>query len=203
MSYLIREASSVLIPSLSTCGGDLGPLFLVAQAIKKTSEGELREIIPKKLTPVAEQSILRLEKEAVGGKILPESVTRRYGLPPHFHEMNSQAQLGMDSVAREIPVDIRPVAHTLLPLRKGVYQNEGVKISFKSLVPLGPQEGILVAHLAGVFSCHCSVEMIEKLLQEQAKDTKFMEMASRVGKLDYGSTQLQRATVRAKEALGL
>lgn len=203
MPYLTSGVSEILAASFATCGGDRGPLFLVAREIKGASGGELREIIPELLAPAAEHSVAKLEEEAVEGKIVPESVIRRYGLPPHFHEMNGQTQLGMDSVAREIPTDIRPVAHTLLPLHKGIYENEGVRISFKGLVSLGPQEGILVAHLAGRFSCRCSQEVVAGLLREQAKDVGFMEMASRVGTLDYGGTQLRAATRRAKALLGL
>jgi hypothetical protein len=178
-------------------------MFVVAKAILGGEEGDLWKIIPEILAPVAEDSIRKLELEAVDGQIVPESVLRRYGLPSHFQEMNKEAQLGAMSVAREIPPEIRAVAHTLLPLTNGVYSNEGRIISFKGLVPLGPQEGNLVVHLGGVFSSGCTQGEIEKLLREQAEDSEFLQAADRVGILDYEGTQLQRATLRAKKVLGL
>lgn len=203
MPYLTKEASQVLVSSLATCGGNRGLLFPVAKAIAEKKEGSLREIVQEILHPVAQGSIERLEAEAKDGMIEPESVLRRYGMPKHFHEMNTEAQLGMKSVAREIPSEYRAVAHTLLPLKDGVYSNAGHSINFRGLVPLGPQAGIQVAHLAGIFSCGCSDAEVEALLEEQSRDEEFLKAVSSVALLDYSGTQLQAATKRAKEILGL
>lgn len=203
MAHLSKEAAIVLIPSLATCGGDVGMLFSVARAIKEHGEGELWEIVPEDLNPVARKSLEQLEKEAVGGVITPKSVIQRYGLSSHFHEMNRQAKAGMASVAGEIPADIRAIAHTLLPVRNGVYTNEGRTVTLRNLVPLGLQKGNLVAHLSGVFASDCSDREIEELLRKQANDPEFLAMADRVGVIDYKGTKLQEVTLRAKKILDL
>lgn len=204
MSYLPEETSAVLVPSLATCGGDTGPLFQVARAITEKGKGELWVIVPELLHPLAQPSLKKLEAESRDGIITTESVLRRYGLPAHFHEMNDEANRGMASVAREIPPEIRAIAHTLLPLREdGTYVNEGRTIRFRGIVPLGAQDGVLVVHLAGVFACKCSKEAVRELLHEQASDPELMSMVDKVKTLDYEGTQLRKATLRAKEELGL
>jgi hypothetical protein len=117
--------------------------------------------------------------------------------------MNAEAQQGMNSVAVEIPVEARAFFHTLLPVTDGRYRNAGVEVKIDGLVPLGPQEGELVAHLGGVFSSGCSKEQIKALLAEQALDQQFMTMARQVKGFDYRGTILAKATYRAKEKLGL
>jgi hypothetical protein len=204
MVYLSKKAVSVLIPSLATCGGDVGMLFGTAMAIKQKGEGNLWEIIPEHLIPVARQSLEQLEKEAFGGILTAKSVVRRYGLPEHFHTMREQAtDKRIVSVAREIPIHSRAIAHTLLPVKNGVYANEGRIITLKGLVPLGPQKGNLVAHLSGVFASGCSDREIEELLHEQALDPDFLAMADRASIIDYEGTNLQQDTLRAKKALNL
>lgn len=199
--YLDKKVAEVLIPSLATCGGNAGGMYEAAKAIKGAREGELESFMT---SPLATLSLGRLAEEAKRNSLTTESVLFRYGHPKHFQEMNLEAKRGMLSVAEEIPAEIRAVAHTLLPLRPdGTYSNEGRIISFKGLVPLGPQEGILVAHLAGVFSCRCSKQAVEKLLHAQALDPEFMAMADKVKLLDYEGTRLQRATQAAKAELGL
>lgn len=206
MSIITEKAIELLVPSFATCGGDQGEMFWVARSIVGSSSSDLRTLIEKTpdiLAPIREDAIKKLEKEAKNGTIGPASVLRRFGHPNHYWEMEDQANRGLDSVAREIPIEIRAVAHTLLPITNGVYSNEGRIISFRGLVPLGPQDGNLVVHLGGVFSSRCTQKEIEELLREQAKDIEFLKAADKVGELNYEGTQLQRATIRAKEALGL
>jgi hypothetical protein len=204
MPVVTKKALKVLVPSLATCGGDVGMLFGVASTLADKESGELWEIVPKYLSPVAMKSLTCLTEEAIGGEITPESVIRRFGLPKHFHEMHKEAMAGMASVAGEIPADIRAIAHTLLPVSKdGIYANEGRIIAIKNLVPLGPQKGNLVAHLSGVFASGCTDAEIEKLLHEQALDTEFMVLADKVGIIDYGGTKLREVTERARKALDL
>lgn len=201
-----KEALLDLVPALVTCGGDMGPLFAVARLlsdVKPENPMALLGDVPGPLAMIAEASLAKVEREAENGVATQGSVLNRYGLPKHFHEMNEDAQLGMDSVAREIPAGIRAVAHTLLPIKDGVYANGDVTIRFKGLTPLGPQEGNLVVHLGGVFLSHCPRGELDCLLAEQAKDEEFMAMARKAGTIDYEGTQLQRATQRAKESLGL
>jgi hypothetical protein len=117
--------------------------------------------------------------------------------------MHQEAASGMASVAGEITADVRAIAHTLLPIKNGVYVNEGRMITLKGLVPLGPQSGNLVAHLAGVFSSGCTKEEIESLLAEQAKDTEFLALIDRVSTIDYSGTTLREVTARAGKFLNL
>lgn len=203
MTLITRPALKALVPSLATCGGDVGPMFAVALALNNQEPGILDNMVPKELLPVAEQSIQKLQEQSIKGVITARSVLHRYGLPDHYRDMNEEVQLGVLSVAREIDPEIRAVAHTLLPIVNGIYSNEGRIISFKGLVPLGPQVGNLVVHLGGVFSSGCTRAEIEAILWEQAQNTEFLRAADKVGELNYEGTQLQRATKRAKEALGL
>ncbi len=203
MTLITSQALKVLVSSLATCGGDVGPMFIVATALNKSALENLEGMIPADLMPIAENSIQKLKEQGINGVITANSVLHRYGLPDHYRDMNEEAQLGVLSVAREIEPEIRAVAHTLLPLTNGIYQNEGRIISFEGLIPLGSQRGNLVAHLGGVFSSRCTKKEIEQLLFEQASDMEFMKAVDRVGTLNYEGTQLQRATKRAKEALGL
>lgn len=203
MPYVTKEALDVLIPSLVTCGGDVGMLYGLAKALAVSGEGELWNALPRPFNPQAEKSVLALEAEAQQGAVVPESVIRRYGLPKHFHEMQKEAEAKVPSVAGEIPAEIRAIAHTLLPVKDGVYTNEGRIITLKGLVPLGEQKGYLVAHLSGVFSSGCTKEEIERLLAEQASDMEFLIQADKVGTIDYTGTKLQEFTLRAKTALNL
>lgn len=204
MSYLEKKEVQTLAAAFVTCGGRGGMLFESAKALLANPEGgEISEVIPEGARKLAQKSLTQLEAEAEEGQITANSILRRYGLPAHFHEMAREAASGCESVAGEISAEVRSIAHTLLPLTNGVYQNEGRIISFKGLVPLGEQKGNLVVHLAGVFACHCSKKEIEALLAEQAKDPEFLRLADKVGTLDYDSTVLQELTLRAKEELGL
>lgn len=206
--FLSERAAKVLVPALITCGGVAGPLFASARAIQAHGQGELTEILPSEVHPFSKPAVEKLIRDLTagvkGGKISPEVVMRRFGLPKHFQEMKWEADQELPSVAREIPPQFRAVAHTLLPLRAdGAYANEGRIISFKGLVPLGSQDGVLVVHLSGVFSCRCSKKAVEALLAEQAQDPQFLAMADQVKELDYEGTQLQRVTKMAKAELGL
>lgn len=207
MPYLNKYAVPGLVSSLATCGGDAFMLFDVAEAIQKHGEGELWRVVPTNLSPMAKNSLAELEAEVINGEITPLSVLRRFGSPKHFQAMNEQAKKGMRSIADNIPADIRPIAHTLLPVTPieggWVYANGGRYVTLKGLVPLGPQEGNLVVHLAGVFNSSCSRKEIEKLLQEQEENDEMMAMADRVGTIDYSGTNLQKVTIGAKEALNL
>jgi hypothetical protein len=203
VAYLEKKASESLANALVTCGGVNGPFYLVARQIASSGGGELGFILKGELGIVADATISKLRYYAQNGHITPNSVLSRYGFPQHFHEMNEEAQKGMNSVAREVPAEYRAVAHTLLPIRNGVYSNEGRIISFKGLVPLGPQTGNLVAHLGGIFSSGCSDAEINALLAAQAEDVDFLKMADKVGTLDYDGTRLQRDTLAAKKEMRL
>lgn len=203
MSTIGTVAKKVWIPALATCGGTASVVFEVAKLVSHPGSMELEEISRKNLHPMAIHSIEELEREALEGKILPESIIRRYGLPRHFQEISEEAKKGSPSVASEIPAEFRAIAHTLLPIRNGIYANEGRIISFRGLVPLGEQTGNLVVHLGGVFSSRCSEAAIHRLLQEQAECPEFLEMADKVSVLDYEGTTLQALTKRAKEELRL
>lgn len=196
-------AKKVLICALATCGGTAGVMYEIAKLINHPGSLELEELKKRVLHPAATSSLEELEREAIDGKILPESVIRRYGLPRHFEAMKEEAERDAPSVASEIPAEFRAIAHTLLPIRNGIYANEGRIISFRGLVPLGEQTGNLVVHLGGVFSARCSAAAITRLLDEQAQCPGFLEMADKVNVLDYEGTTLQALTKRAKQELGL
>lgn len=204
MATIKPEVLSALVASLATCGGDRGPMLPVAKAIRGSAGGELREIVPDILHPLAENSITHLEREAIEGEILLDSVLFRYGSPAHFEEMKKEASNeSLVSVAAEISAEIRPLAHTLLPLKNGIYENRGKRLALKGLVPLGPQDGQLVAHLAGVFSLQSPKSSIQKLLVEQAECPELVTALDSVSTIDYEGTSLREATLRAKDILGL
>ncbi|MDD3480886.1 MAG: hypothetical protein PHW75_01515 [Patescibacteria group bacterium] len=205
MFEIDESARLPLTASFATCGGDGGPMFPAALAIA-AGKNSLLGAVPKELLPATKRSLGMLEKEAVQGKITSLSVLRRYGNPSHFRDMKEEAaNKQLFSVAAEVPANLRPLLHTLLPVRNGRYENQGLVITLNGLVPLGPQKGLIVAHLAGSFSCYCQQEEIDDLLKAQTECPEFMEMLKTHNgtTFDYEGTRLQAATKRAKHLLGL
>lgn len=207
MPYLTQEAGKVLVPALATCGGVAGPLYRLALSIKEKGEGELTSLMPREVNPLSMASITKLYADlsriAGNERVLSKHVLARFGHEEHFLAMKKEAELKLVSVADEIPAEYRAVAHTMLPIKNGVYANEGRIISFKGLVPLGAQKGNLVVHLGGVFSSCCSNRAIQNLLEVQANDPEFLKLADKVKVLDYEGTRLQRFTFAAKDELQL
>jgi hypothetical protein len=137
------------------------------------------------------------------GEISVLDVLTKFGSLQHFTEMKSQSEdERLVSVAFEVPKELRPFVHTLLPLSGSKYENGDISFSLTGLVPLGPQVDQLVAHLAAVFHCPASAEAIAELKESQAASAEFREAAV-VGSFDYTNTHLQNQTQRAKEELGL
>ena len=203
MTHLEKGAATPLIASLATCGGVYGPQFRLALSLAESEGGNLEVILPRDVLKAYAETISSLSGSSDSSLITPGSVLSRFGSPKHFHDMNSEAQRGMDSVAREIDPSIRAVAHTLLPVHNSVYMNEGRVIRFKGLVPLGPRGRNMVVHLGGIFASCCSDSEIRELLAAQAEDMEFLKMADSIGTLDYEGTQLQKATQMAKKQLGI
>ena len=207
MARLTDTARDVLIPGIAACGWDHGMMRPVVLELAKAGEGELRELISPPLVSVADTVFTRIEVESEGGRIRAESVIRWLALHGHTEEMNGQAQLGLDSVALEIPPGYRALAHTGLPIRDGIYDNGQVSFPVLGLVRLGSQEGELFAHLSAVFTSYCSRQFMDEILALQAVDPLFMRMAREVeanGGLDYRKApHLRAATLRAKEELGI
>jgi hypothetical protein len=77
VAQLTREAIKVLVPALVTCGGDVGMLFGTAKALHGKEGGELADLAPKYLAPVASASLAELEKQAIGGSTFRRCIKRR------------------------------------------------------------------------------------------------------------------------------
>ena len=207
MAVIQKETLSVHVPALATCGWRMSQIRDLALALSKADEGEVWDIVPEGINPMERMTLCKLEAEATGGMITPESVVRRYALPAHTLDMDKDAHSGMPSTSFEIPVELRAVAHTGLYVVDGIYSNGKVSFPVKNLVPFGEQTGQIMAHLAGCFSTRCSKEFMKEICSAQAQDERFMAIARQVearGGLDYATApKLSAETKLAKEELGL
>lgn len=205
MNKFKNDGRDVFVPAILTCGGIVGMFYPYISHVQRIMEGQsFADVLPSQamvLPPVVKMEHVA---EETGGMISAWTVLQRFGLPAHFQDMAREVSEGLDSVAKEIPTELRAVAHTLLPLEDGFYRNEDVEIRIENLVEIGPQDGNLVAHLAGCFASLCGDEEIAQLKKAQARDADFMSAARKMHLIDYGNYPgIRRATELGKEGLGL
>lgn len=107
------------------------------------------------------------------------------------------------SIANEIPMDIRPALHQILPLGKeDMYENKGTKIKIKNLVEIGEHkgEGFWAAHLCGKVWVPYKKSMQADIKYEQALIDGFLPVLKGLQVVDvadyrglYASTFESRA----------
>ncbi len=204
-----------LVHLLPTCGGTDNIVMVKAAEYLKcnTSEDFVDALGPfgrcltekeaelpvRELRPIEE--IAETAKQTTG-KVDLASVILHFSGAEHFRKFQTVPTI----VGREIPEELRAFAHTLLPLTvvggRYYYDNGVANVEIRGLVQFGPSNGSPYAHLAGLVWLPDG-GLSARVLAAQAA-CGIPENVVGVTLLDYNKTpRLQKATVAAKEALGL
>lgn len=186
-------ARELLAVSLASCGGPIGPFYQLAGKLSGDDELSFKD-----------EELIRTVLPTTSNSVTTISIWKKFASIEHYQEMKEQAEMGLFSVAHEIPKEIRPLLHTFLPIdEKGTYTNKGRVLTLKGLVPLGPQRGQLVAHLGAVFSARLPKGQVEQFKQEQAEHVELLMNVDKLDEFDFTGLKLRALTEIAKEKLGL
>lgn len=147
MTPAFRDA---IVRLLCSCGGTIGAMQNIAVKIKESESKDLGEILGNLLNvPGPMQEIVETCRET-NGMLDLEGLIRHFASVEHTRKMTGLKF----TVARELPKEQIPFAHTLLPLTvldgKYFYDCGEAFVELEDLVQIGPTNGSPYAHLAGL-----------------------------------------------------
>ncbi len=200
-----KEGKEALVRLLPSCGGTMAGMWYLAKLIRDSDSMDIVETLGEEtLNHPDSAALLELMAtcEQVNGKLDLEGILTHFGSHDHLHKFD---RVGT-AVAAELPEELRPVAHTLLPLTlvggKYFYENGDATVEFRGLVQLGPSLGAPYAHLASLIWIEdggLSATILDRQLHDGVAGR-----AVHIQVIDYAQAPLlTKATVAAKEALGI
>ncbi len=200
-----EDGKKLLIHFLPSCGGTMSSMWLAAKRIQGSESTDLVEVLGEEwFTYPGSEALTELTSscEQIHGTLDLEGIVTHFASYKHLHKFDSVPT----DAGRELPLDQRTVAHTLLPLTlvggKYFYENGEANIELRGLVQLGPTLGTPYAHLASLIWIEDS-GLSAKILDYQAKDG-VAERAAKLSVIDYTKAPLLvAATEAAKQALGI
>lgn len=147
MTPAFRE---VFVSFLESCGGINGPMHGIAMRIKESDSKKLDEILGAYLDVPGPINGVIETCGKTNGKLDVEGLVRHFSSAKHMQEMSNLKA----SVASELPKEVIPFAHTLLPLSvlKGRYYYDcgDTLVELDGLIQVGPTNGSPYAHLAAL-----------------------------------------------------